>query len=359
MKNDAFNAHNKYRVIKHAAKHNNIKQTCELFGISRTTYYKWLRAYEENGMNGLAVKEPKKPNMPNKVGKTLENMILDYVVKYPKDGPKRIYYELKADGYYLGETGIYNVLKRNQLTTQAKRLEYSKRNQGLKKYMNKIETNISLQIDRVQSPGQLVLQRLDYIGRYDGIGKVYQYTAIDVYSKWAAVKVFNQKREIDVWDFFEVKLVYLMKTFNINIEHLLTFKNKEFIPYFMGGERYKEIIQQFHFTHKYIQNDQRYLLDELDDFVVYCIKEFYSKLETLEHMDSFAKMDRMLQKFVRDYNFVRPIETGPQIGKIPAYIVLDEARKNKVDLDMLPLWMQALIHPIKDEGERNDKRQDR
>lgn len=126
MKTEGFNAHSKHMILKHASKVNNVSYTCKLFGISRATFYNWHRAYEKYGFSGLENKEPKKPNMPNKVDENLEHDILAYVEKFPADGPKRIYYEFKALGFNIGESGIYNVLKRNNLSKKAQRIAYSK-----------------------------------------------------------------------------------------------------------------------------------------------------------------------------------------------------------------------------------------
>ena len=270
---------------------------------------------------------------------------MEYIVKYPEDGPKRIFYELKSEGYQIGETGIYNVLKRNQLTTKKQRQEYSRKNQIFKKYEPKDRDTREAFYEAVNSPAQIVVQKLDYIGKFETIGKIYQYTVLDLYSKWAAVKLYNQKREIDVWDYFEVKLVYLMKTFDIQIERLLTIKDKEFISYFIGGERYQDITKQFQFTHQYISADHR-ASESIDQFVANCTESFYNKISTTANMDSFAKVERAFQKFIRDYNFIEPIQEGANVGKVPAMIVLEKAKENQVDLDTLPLWMLALIHPI-------------
>ena len=127
MRAEVFSAHYKYRILKHAMKDKNVSRTCQLFGISRATFYNWNRAYTKHGISGLELKEPQKPTMPNKVSVETEQRILTYVVQFPDDGPKRIYYELKSEGLLIGESGIYNVLKRNSLTTKASRIAYSKK----------------------------------------------------------------------------------------------------------------------------------------------------------------------------------------------------------------------------------------
>lgn len=45
----------------------------------------------------------KKPVMPNKVDKKTERLILQYVARFPEDGPRRIFYELQDEGMQIGD----------------------------------------------------------------------------------------------------------------------------------------------------------------------------------------------------------------------------------------------------------------
>ena len=357
MKVEVFNAHNKYMILKHALKENNVSKTCELFGITRTTYYNWNRAYQKHGMIGLESKEPQKPKMPNKVSKTIENEIISYIERFPTDGPKRIYYELKAEGFSIGETGIYNVLKRNMLSTKVQRLEYYK-NKALhlnanKKNKKSKKVTPYFENSKETYPGYLVIQRLDFIGTFDGIGKIYQYSVYDTYSKWGVVKIYNKKQDINIWDYFEVKLVYLMKTFNINIENLITEKTKEFVPYFLNSNNYKEIIENFHINHKFIAPEKNTVLDAMVDFNELLVKQFYNKIAADKNMDSFIKVERGIHKFLRHYNFTRVITSGCNAGNVPARVVLERAAKENLDLDTLPLWILILLNRPK-RGDQNE-----
>src|SRR5699024_8473013 len=128
---------------------------------SRTSFYNWQKAYEREGITGLEEKKRKKPNMPNKVSKYIEEEILDYVIKYPEDGPRRIYYELSAEGIEVGETGIYNVLKRNKLTRKEERIEYSKEREYQKSSKKDNKEANKLIKNKEKYPGYLVTQRID------------------------------------------------------------------------------------------------------------------------------------------------------------------------------------------------------
>lgn len=345
MKSKEFNAHNKYMILKHAIKEGNVSRTCELFGISRTTFYNWQRAYQKHGMLGLEIKEPKKPEMPNKISKIIEQEILEYVGSYPSDGPKRIYYELKAEGIDVGETGIYNVLKRNNLTRKTDRLKYSQ-NKILHKKINPKENKELIGLFNKQRiyPGYLVVQRIDFIGTFDGIGKIYQYSFYDMDSKWVAVKLYNKKQDIDVWHHFERKLVYLLRIFNINIENLATNRKKEFLPYFVRGDKYKELMGELNINHIFISLEDIMELEDLTLFNEFLVTEFYNKINSNNELNSFIKVERALNKFIRDYNFSTIIQEGCNKGKTPVEVVLERALQNNVDLDTLPLWILALIN---------------
>lgn len=332
-------------ILKHALKENNVSRTCELFGISRTTFYNWQRAYEKHGMVGLEIKEPQKPQMPNKVSKSIEQEILAYVVRYPDDGPKRIYYELRAEGINIGETGIYNVLRRNDLTKKVQRVEYSK-NKAIHMKTNRKNNKEILGLFNKQEvyPGYLVIQRIDFMGTFDGIGKIYQYSFYDTASKWVAVKLYNKKQDIDIWNYFERKLVYLLKLFNINIKNLATDREKEFLPYFVKSDKYKEIIEELHINHIFISPEDNRVLEDMMSFNKFLVTEFYNQIDSKNELDSFVKIEGAINKFIREYNFYSKISSGYNAGKTPVEVVLERASKNNVDLDTLPLWILALIN---------------
>jgi transposase len=349
MKSEGFNAHSKYMILKHALKEKNVSLTCELFSISRTTFYKWYRAYQKHGITGLKNKEPQKPQMPNKVSRSIENEILAHVERCPADGPKRIYYELKSEGVDIGESGIYNVLRRHNLSKKAQRIAYSKSRAFHPKVKQKRKQQAVAFDNHKEAayPGHYIIHRIDFMGRFDGIGKVYQYCLYDVYSKLAVLKLYNRKQDMDIWYFFELKIVYLLKTFNLKIDNLFSKKTKDFIPYFVKGNKYKEITEKLDINHSFIEEEKNTLLDSTDAFNELLVKEFYSKIGTDKSIESFVKLEREFHKFMRYYNFSRPITQGCNAGRIPAEIILERAAQNNVDFDTLPLWILALLNQPK------------
>lgn len=355
MKSEGFNVHNKSMILKHGLKENNVSHTCKLFGISRSTFYNWHRAYQEYGLNGLKNKERKKPQMPNKVSKAIEQEILAYVERCPRDGPKRIYYELKSEGFNIGESGIYNVLRRNNLSKKMQRITYAKNraHHPNRKQENKDLSPFFDDCLEAAYPGHFVVQRIDYIGKFEGVGRIYQYSLYDVYSKLGVVKLYNRKQDIDIWYFFQLKIVYLLKTFNLKIDQLITIKTKDFIPYFIKGNKYKEIIEHLKLNHSFVEPKKLPLLNASDEFNEFLVKNFYSRIGTDNSIDSFVKAERVFYKLLRQYNFLRTIVGGCNTGKTPAKVILEMAAQNNVDFDTLPLWLLSLLNQSKgvDENE--------
>ena len=44
----------KLRILQHAERPGNVSKTCRYFGISRTAFYDWKKAYKEKGEAGLS-----------------------------------------------------------------------------------------------------------------------------------------------------------------------------------------------------------------------------------------------------------------------------------------------------------------
>lgn len=65
-------------VLRHAEEiTGNVAQTCRYYGISRTVYYKWLRRYEENGLEGLRDESSRPHHCPHATNAEVVGKIID------------------------------------------------------------------------------------------------------------------------------------------------------------------------------------------------------------------------------------------------------------------------------------------
>jgi len=151
------------------------------------------------------------------------------------------------------------------------------------------------------------------------------------------VEIYNRKQDIDVWQYFEHKLLYLIKTFNLKIDNLVTERTKSFVPYFVKDDKYLSILENAQISHYFVSPENNMLFDEMNAFSENLIKGFYRKISGDKSLDTFEKVERSLQKFVRKYNFSSIISSGIHKEKTPAEAVLGQSTQNHADFDTLPL----------------------
>ncbi len=74
-----------------------ITELCNHFDISRPTAYKWIKRFEEKGLAGLEELERKPHTHPNKTAPEIEKRIVFYRKKYPRWGGEKIWKFLHHD----------------------------------------------------------------------------------------------------------------------------------------------------------------------------------------------------------------------------------------------------------------------
>lgn len=184
------------RLFTLAEELGSVSEACRQMGIARSTYYRWKPKLERYGLDGLRVRERRRPRMPNQIGPHLEHRILAYALGHPGQGPRRISAELrrcKWGGIEISEHGVWRVLKRFNLNTRAKRLALIARHADPYERKPAKEPK-ELHIEALQ-PGEKVQMDCFYVGRLQGCkGVVWQYTAIDVRSAYTWALLRSEER---------------------------------------------------------------------------------------------------------------------------------------------------------------------
>ena len=184
------------RLFTLAEELGSVSEACRQMGVARSTYYRWKPKLERYGLDGLRVRERRRPRMPNQIGPHLEHRILAYSLGHPGQGPRRISAELrrvKWGGLEVSEHGVWRVLRRFNLNTRAKRLALLARHAD--PYERKpAEEPEELHIE-ASEPGEKVQMDCFYVGRLTGSkGVVWQYTAIDVASAYTWAFLRSEER---------------------------------------------------------------------------------------------------------------------------------------------------------------------
>jgi transposase InsO family protein len=77
-------------------------------------------------------------------------------------------------------------------------------------------------------PGYLGSQDTFYVGTLKGVGRVYQQTFVDAYSKWAAVKLYTNKTPITAADLLNDKVLPAFESLSMSIIRMLTDRGTEY-----------------------------------------------------------------------------------------------------------------------------------
>lgn len=186
---------NKLGLLKLAETLGNVSQVCKVFGYSRDSFYRFKELYEAAGEQGLQEISRQKPCFKNRIDKHIEDAIVEMAFQQPAYGQHRISNELKKRGLFVSPGGVRSVWQRYNLETFTKRLKALKakvaqegliltESQLVALERSKDEKEAHGEIE-TEHPGYLLSQDTYYVGTIKGVGRIYQQTVIDTYSKVA------------------------------------------------------------------------------------------------------------------------------------------------------------------------------
>ena len=174
----------------------NVREACRIFGVHRSTYYRWRRQVLTWGLEALRPRERRRPRMPNQLPAHVEQRILAFSLAFPGMGPKRIAAELARErwgGIVVSPNGVHRALARHGLGTRAARLALVAGHAAppqLERPEPEPERHLEAEI-----PGDLVQMDCFYVGRLSGTkGLVWQHTGIDVVSGFCWAELHTSDR---------------------------------------------------------------------------------------------------------------------------------------------------------------------
>ena len=179
-------------VLDHARRSGNVAETCRIFGISRTRYYEWKRRAERYGLEALVPKERRAPQMPDATPTHVVEALLSMAVLRPTLGCRRYADLLAEQGYAIAKSTVQKHLVAHGLGRRGQRLA---RAAAIAAATTGLVTEAARDDEpygfclATGGPGELVCLDSFYIGNLKGVGKVYQLSAIDVFTRWAFVMI--------------------------------------------------------------------------------------------------------------------------------------------------------------------------
>lgn len=237
--------HTNNPIIKHKAglmnlaeELQNVSKACKIMGVSRDTFYRYQELVENNGLEGLVNRDRRAPNLKNRVDEAVESAVKAHAVEYPAHGQHRTSNELRQRGVFVSGSGVRSIWLRHDLENFKKRLkalEAKVADEGIVLNDAQIAALERKQDDDVACgeietahPGYLGSQDTFYVGNLKGVGRIYQQTFIDTYSKVAHCKLYTTKTPITAADALNDKVLPFYASQGLPMLRILTDRGTEY-----------------------------------------------------------------------------------------------------------------------------------
>ena len=174
----------------------------------------------------------RKPNPKNRVLDHVEQAVIELAVENPALGQERVANELMQRGIIVSASGVRSIWLRNDLESFKKRLKAleaksaqdglvltEEQLQALEKRKAQKEAHGEIETEH---PGYLGSQDTYYVGNMKGVGKIYQQTFVDTYSKVALVNLYNEKSAITAAHMLNAIVVPWFNQQEIELVRILT-----------------------------------------------------------------------------------------------------------------------------------------
>ncbi len=237
--------HTNNPIIKHkvgllnlAEELGNVSKACQVMGVSRDTFYRYQELVDEGGLEALISKSRRTPNLKNRVDPDTEKKVCEYAIEFPTHGQARTSNELRKRGIFVSGSGVRSVWLRNNLENFKKRLKALEDKVAQEGILLSDEQVAALEKKKQDDeacgeietahPGYPGSQDTFYVGTLKGVGRIYQQTFVDTYSKIAFARLYTTKTPVTAADMLNDKVLPFFAEQEIPLLRILTDRGTEY-----------------------------------------------------------------------------------------------------------------------------------
>lgn len=313
----------------------NVSQACKLFGYSRDSFYRFKKLYEEGGESALLEISRKKPNLKNRVANEVEEAVVKLAVENPAYGQVRAANELKKRGVFLSPGGVRNIWLRHNIETFKKRLLILEEKMAKENLILTEAQLIALERRKenkeaygeieTEHPGYLGAQDTYYVGNLKGVGRIYQQTFIDTYTKVASVKLYDRKNALVSADLLNDRVIPFFDAQGIPLLRILTDRGTEYCgrPEYHEYELYLAVENIDHTKTKARHPQTNGICERFHKTI---LNEFYQVAFRKKIYNTLEELQTDVDLWTKSYNEERPHSGKHCDGKTPMETFLQTKR---------------------------------
>ncbi len=312
-------------MLQLAERLRNVSEACRRRGVSRSQFYEYKRAFQEQGFAGLADLPPIARSCPHKTPEEARKRVIEMSLAHPRWGKQRIFEHLLLEGILVRPSTVYRIQVREGLESKAKRilrLEQEANGKEIELTEEQVKlierANPCFRERHVESayPGYLLSQDTFTVGKLKGIGTVYLQAVVDTYGSYAFGKLYTSKRPETAADVLYDRVLPFYENHGIRVQHVLTDNGSEYC-----GKLLRHPYELFLALHDIAHRRTKVATPRTNGFVERfnrtILDEFFSETFRYRFYASLDELQYDLDRWLHHYNNERPHKGYRNMGRRP------------------------------------------